>query len=315
MPVNLNKPKNWKSDIAQSVDQYNDWFLKFAPRTFRVEREKATEGVEAMLQRTDYLRKLSTAELKASPGILFALRMSTAPPIARDRLVGLADVPKSLVDAMEKKLLLPPRMASSSLDSHLSAMIKMINRLIDTDIFPWLGSRAAPSEAQVHRAATIVADRLCGANADPIIRNAQERRQLKKIKAWLEARGYGDYSQRTSFPLVHPGTFAFAQDVEVARQDFRPVSTTINSVIRPWVSAAKWTYLFLDFYSVTKPSRWLPLTLASKLGCLRRRYGNSFRYVLLLSGYCTPDLLGFLAAEGIDWTWDHRLSDLAHLGL
>lgn len=30
MGVNLDKPKNWKSDIALSVDLYNDWFLRFA---------------------------------------------------------------------------------------------------------------------------------------------------------------------------------------------------------------------------------------------------------------------------------------------
>ncbi len=28
MPVNLDKPARWKADIAQSVDMYNDWFMK-----------------------------------------------------------------------------------------------------------------------------------------------------------------------------------------------------------------------------------------------------------------------------------------------
>ena len=38
-----------------------------------------------------------------------------------------------------------------------------------------------PNEQEVQRSATVVADRLCGAIADPIIRNAQEKRQLKAI--------------------------------------------------------------------------------------------------------------------------------------
>ena len=35
MPVNSNKPKRWKNDIARSVDMYNDWFIRFAPETYR----------------------------------------------------------------------------------------------------------------------------------------------------------------------------------------------------------------------------------------------------------------------------------------
>jgi hypothetical protein len=28
MPVNLDKPHRWKEDIANSVDLYNNWFLR-----------------------------------------------------------------------------------------------------------------------------------------------------------------------------------------------------------------------------------------------------------------------------------------------
>ena len=31
MAVNRDKPDRWKEDIAQSVDMYNDWFIRFAP--------------------------------------------------------------------------------------------------------------------------------------------------------------------------------------------------------------------------------------------------------------------------------------------
>jgi type II restriction enzyme len=36
----------------------------------------------------------------------------------------------------------------------------------------------------------VIADRVCGAKADPIIRNEQERRQLALLAAYLEGRGY-----------------------------------------------------------------------------------------------------------------------------
>ena len=41
MPVNLDKPQNWKADVALSVDMYNEWFMKFAPQAFRSTRIEA----------------------------------------------------------------------------------------------------------------------------------------------------------------------------------------------------------------------------------------------------------------------------------
>ncbi len=38
MPINSDKPHLWKADIAQSIDFYNDWFLRFAPGTYRKQR-------------------------------------------------------------------------------------------------------------------------------------------------------------------------------------------------------------------------------------------------------------------------------------
>lgn len=50
MAVNADKPERWKADIAESVDFYNDWFLRFAPRAYRQTREKTTKQVKAALR-------------------------------------------------------------------------------------------------------------------------------------------------------------------------------------------------------------------------------------------------------------------------
>lgn len=34
-----------------------------------------------------------------------------------------------------------------------------------------------------------------------------------------------------------------------------------------------------------------------------------------LCGYFGSDYLGYEAAEGIDWVWEHRIDDLVKLGL
>ncbi len=92
MSVNLDKPQQWKTDIAKSVDMYNDWFMKFAPNAFRETRVETTKAVEATLKSTENLTNIKPVILRLHPEVLPTLRMSTCPPIAVDRLIGLAGV-------------------------------------------------------------------------------------------------------------------------------------------------------------------------------------------------------------------------------
>jgi hypothetical protein len=317
MGVNLDKPERWKEDIARSVDVYNNWFLKFAPKTYREERLKAIEYVESMLERTSQLRSLTVRELRQHPAILFALRMCTAPPIARDRLIGLAGVPATLVNRMEKAGQLPTAISKTALDQQLRKMAKMISRLIDVDIFPWLGGSRDPTEQEVYRAATIVADRLCGANADPIVRNAQERRQLAKIKKWLEARGYKDMTAKVSLKTVKPGMFAFRLNVRGLKEDNQPINIPVDAVVMSAKAKPNELPLMIeaksagDFTNTNKRRK----EEAIKVSQLRKRYGKGVRYILFLSGYFDSGYLGYEAAELIDWVWEHRMDDLAQFGL
>ena len=58
MAVNRDKPDKWKADIAQSVDMYNDWFLRFAPDAYRATRVQTTSDVEATLKATENLTNI-----------------------------------------------------------------------------------------------------------------------------------------------------------------------------------------------------------------------------------------------------------------
>ncbi len=95
MGINMDKPERWKADIARSVDLYNDWFMKFAPKAYRESRARTAREVEATLKATDSLRNVSPEILRENPGVLPALRMATCPPLARDRLSGLSGVPRT----------------------------------------------------------------------------------------------------------------------------------------------------------------------------------------------------------------------------
>ncbi len=113
MPINANKPDLWKADTRASVDQFNQWFMKFAPMAYRETRTKTIQSVELGLSLTEDLTTITPDVIKANPGILPTLRMSTCPPLARDRLIGLADSTKNFVGCLEEGKL--PRLLSPDL--------------------------------------------------------------------------------------------------------------------------------------------------------------------------------------------------------
>jgi hypothetical protein len=142
--LNADKPHLWKADVAASVDQFNRWFMRFAPEAFRSTRVKTTEHVKLALHATGDLRRIDPATLHANPGAIPTLRMCTAPPLAVDRLIGLAGVNKSLVNRMEDGRL-ASRMAPEVLEENLTKVCQVLGKLLDRDIFPWLDAHQEPS--------------------------------------------------------------------------------------------------------------------------------------------------------------------------
>ena len=218
MGINLDKPHLWKSDIIQSVDLYNRWFMDFAPKAFRETRISTTKSVEQALIDTNYLLDISPTVLELHPEVLPILRMSTCPPIARDRLVGLAGISKSLVQNMEntENPHISSRIKKDILMKELQKITITIQKMADPDIFTWLSEKKIPEEQEMVRSATIVADRLCGAVADPIIRNAQEKRQLTAISSLLLSKGYRMADNGTHYNEMKIGTFSFHTNVPVS---------------------------------------------------------------------------------------------------
>jgi len=90
--LNADKPHPWKADIATSVDFYNAWFMRFAPQTYRDKRVEVAQQVANTFLLTADLTGITADVLKAHPNLLPTLRMSCCPPIARERLAGLAGI-------------------------------------------------------------------------------------------------------------------------------------------------------------------------------------------------------------------------------
>lgn len=321
--VNRDKPDRWKEDILQSVDLYNSWFMQFAPHAFRRTRISTARRVESALKLTSDLTDISPEILKESPDVLPILRMATCPPIARDRLVGLAGVSKNLVESMEKadNSRLPPRMSQFKLEEDLLKISETIKMMADPDIFVWLGRKEKATKEEVSRAATVIADRLCGSIADPIIRNAQERRQLKAIASFLNEQGYQQAGPNVKYNSMNPGTYAFRMNIPARmtndKEEITSLNVPVNVAVMPR-SASDGEFPLLietksagDFTNVNKRRK----EEAQKMAQLRNTYGNSIRFCLFLCGYFDSGYLGYEAAEGIDWVWEHRMEDFLQFNL
>jgi len=317
--VNRDKVDFWKADVAKSVDFYNDWFMKFAPKAFRDTRVKTTKQVEAALQQTSNLTDIRPETLQQHPSVLPMLRMTTCPPIARDRLIGLSGVSPNLVRNMEKDNRVPPKMEQAELTNQLVKIGNIIETLADPDVFVWKDRGDTGTEEEVHRASTIVADRLCGAIADPIIRNAQEQRQLAAMQAWLEARGYRELEQGEAddFMSMPNGTFSFRFNVPITMDGGKQVNIPVDAVImRKNAKPGDFPALFEaksagDFTNTNKRRK----EEAIKIQQLRSTYGKKITFDMFLCGYFDSGYLGYEAAEGIDWVWEHRIDDLSEFGI
>lgn len=320
MPINADKPQLWKADTRASVDQFNNWFVQFAPKAYRDSRKETIEAVENGLRLTEDLTVVTPKVIQEHPTILPMLRMSTCPPLARDRLIGLSNSSKNFVGRMEKGKI-PPRLASELVLDHLDKISAVLTRMLDWDIFPWLEEKRRPTEEERYRSSTVVADRLCGAVADPIVRNAQERRQLSIIEQHLVARGYKYKSHPTAAPIMEmePGTFSFRTNVMVrpSTSGSKTVKIPIDAVIQtknvdlphlPILVEAKSAG---DFTNVNKRRK----EEATKINQLKMTYGEKVDFILFLCGYFDAAYLGYEAAEGIDWIWEHRISDFDRLGI
>ncbi|MDO9537918.1 MAG: XamI family restriction endonuclease [Thermoplasmata archaeon] len=314
MMINADKPQLWKQDIVKSVDLFNNWFIKFAPKTYRDTRKQTTEQVINAINLTENLTNITIKSLNDHPEVLPILRMSTSPPLARDRLIGLAHANKNLVKKMEEGVI-AVQMDEDELNRNLDKICKIIHELLDTDIFPWLTIKKKPTKLEKERASTIVADRLCGAVANPIIRNAQEQRQLALIGKYLKKLGYKQEYHLSGTPIteIPPGTFSFRMNVPSGKE--KNINIPVDVVIQPKkLRRSKLPILIEaksagDFTNVNKRRK----EEATKMRQLKAAYGSEIQLILFLCGYFDAGYLGYEAAEGLDWIWEHRIEDFKKL--
>lgn len=198
----------------------------------------------------------------------------------------------------------------------LDRIAATVVRLIDDDLFPWLGDNSSPSKVQRYRALTILADRCCTAVANPIVKNAQEARQLRLVKVYPEERSYVQSDSVANPKVMEPGTFCFRMNVPATNQTGQ-VNIPVDVVIQPKDPRLDRMPILIeaksagDFTNVNKRRK----EEAQKVHQIRATYGTDVPFYMLPCGYFDAGYLGYSASEGIDWIWEHRLSDLDGIGI
>ncbi len=117
---------------------------------------------------------------------------------------------------------------------------------------------------------------------------------------------------------MRPGTFSFRLIIPVVRGGSgKSINVPVDAVVMPRDGREGALPLLLeaksagDFTNVNKRRK----EEAAKMNQLRHTYGENVRFILFLCGYFDSGYLGYEAAEGMDWVWEHRIDDLGKFGL
>lgn len=115
---------------------------------------------------------------------------------------------------------------------------------------------------------------------------------------------------------MQPGTFCFRTNVPTG-DETHSVNIPIDVVIQPHNPRPHRLPLLVeaksagDFTNTNKRRK----EEATKIRQLRATYGDEINLLLFLCGYFDAGYLGYEAAEGLDWVWEHRVDDLADAGV
>lgn len=301
--INADRLGLWRVDASAARTSADDWYVESGRMAYQAARRAMIDQVREVLALTDDLRRIEPAMLRRTPSALATLRMSTAPPIARERLAGLSRTERPLLTALEQDRL-PARVSPSELEAQLARVCAVIGRLLDHDLFGWLDQERSVDESERAFAAMVVADRRCEAVGEQVLRQAERQRQAHGLTEWLAAHGYREHAGRMS----ELPTGAYLAGPRAGDGSAPSSERGVDTVVRPRAGAATRAVVVR---ALPRPAPG-SLTRASAEAALLAVDDVT---VVLLIGVADPRFLRQCAAAGQDWVWEHRLDDLSLTGL
>lgn len=298
--------------VSESQATYDSHFRSVAKPRYAQELRSAMATVKTALECTDCIRSNVSPMLLANPELVRVYRHACCPPLAPDRLMALAKIPKGLISKMEEGA--RPASLAANVDSIARELIEFAN--------PELQALYDDSTTRP-QAFAWVASTVANATFSSWLRNEQEHRQQRLIREYLEPLGYTDvtataaraYYNVGAIPL-HPGTFAFGRHVNVAPSAGKAKKLPIDCIVAPMGGG---TPVLLELKSAGDETNTNKRQKeeADKLTKLRSAYssGTPYIYCVVLCGYFGLNYCHYVAQSGIDFVWDHDLQGLADFGI
>lgn len=298
-------PRDWQRDVDRSIKAFNNWYLTAGPREYANARLLTTSMVAKAFASTGQFAEFSEASLRESPEILQIARQACAPPLARDRLASLAGVDRNTVKTLENGKF--PRKIT---DTVLRSIVQTIHDLLDPEIFTWVSAGTKPSVRELDKAIDVLSDRITLAIANPVIRNSQEKRQKALMAEFLASHENPYEGSPLPSDRMLPGTYGFGRNVPLSNDDGSTTNLPVDCVIR---THANGPLLCVEMKSAGDETNVNKRRKeeASKHAGLKRTYGDSATMLLQLFGHFNVSYLHYEARVGLDWFWDHRMSDLS----
>ncbi len=306
--MNSGTPSNWEADRVQAREEIISWLQKDSESSqLRIELEKKSREIINLLSSTLNIGETLTRE----PSSLKVLRALTKRDVGISQFATFTGFGGEVIKKIENGKLGSP--------DFIYQASQLIEIELDRALVPWLSEARQPSEEEVARSVLISADRILRRITSTELRYQHEPRQLEKLENFLKDEGFVEQKFSTLVNPLHDvraGSYAFRMNVNGMTSEGLILKQNVDVLIKPLGVGLESLPIFMEAKSMTdevNPNK-RQKEEAQKLNNLKRMWeassGQKVIYVLLIGGTVPRRYLQVEAGSGIDWVWEHRVSDL-----
>ncbi len=308
--MNATSSEKWENDRIVAKEEIIDW-LAITTST-KNSRSLVENQISDLLNELSILKSVEKAIVK-NPQILTSLRSLTRRDIGTSQIATFLGVGTSMYEAIER--------AEKPVAPILSNIVSLLQKELDESLAPWIVENRSPTKDEMNRSVIVAADRILKRSTSTELRYKHEPRQLDKLKRYLDSKGYNEVNGTgISNPRkdMKSGSYAFRVNIDGLTIDGVTLKQNVDTLIMPFSKSSDVLPIFLEAKSMTdevNPNK-RQKEEAQKVDNVRRKWqgkNERLNFVLLLGGTVPRRYLEVEAGSGLDWIWEHRISDLDKL--
>lgn len=220
--------------IADSVEAFNTAYLKCIRSAYYETKHDWRRIVESLLRETDDLRQITAEAIVKDGRVLGAIRNACTPPISKERLAAITDVPARRFSLLENgRLPLQGALMKRMVETELPAVVEVVKPLIcDRNLTPWLLDSRACSADERDAFVDCLLDRIACSESDHIARAEMRWLALSNVACKLAELGFDyveyDEGDGSDSPLIPPTQFTYGMDCDFVLNNTDGSTTCID---------------------------------------------------------------------------------------